>query len=681
MRTPTAQDTETSSRMSGSPGHDGGHGPDVVPPADSPATNPLVTAVLGQSESARKIDDMLDAVYSETWSLNILWLALSAGPLTYLGLQAGYWFGYGKFAPFNHFVYFAVWTVILGLGGIAFRIYDVISKKRAQARARANIDSALDTVPEIIKIAQNLRLMTEPDPEKRTIDTALFILMNSHSSVAALEDAVYKLTGSPVLADGIRRIEIYRRYGLSSVVMDVVTEITEEAGKAVEALRAQRPQAAEWLELRLLGYAPSLQSGLPRSEGFLERLLNWMETDNEDVLRQRDIEDFFILVYEFLCGREIPLLTVRFRGNDDLAALMYKVGVERNEFRIANAARFSRLKAIGRKLIGIEGFVCDISPTETEANELLLHVNGAINDLCDTINALCNKKRRSQQDTERLAYLVSEYEDILELYTALMRAHTNVEKKRGHLDKALQNLQSRQARTRQDFVQFAPFGAGSGLYIKEQSIRLRAREKIQFTSRISKPMQEFYDRYKGLIFDPAASPTPESLLACKEDLKGLLVETFMALDHFVFLKRAERQRAIEASNAPNFGSLEIGISRQQKFSWGTTVTSEVEDDLSVPAERLFRAMIRQYGMQADERTIEVLHTQFGARKAVMQYVLDHDTPGSVMPELSEPEALRQKPVLQPSWQQIAHRARAMMPRRSVSRAPARHRTRPEHGGG
>ena len=57
------------------------------------ARNPATPSITRERETSRKIDRMLDAVYGESWSQNLLLLVLTAGPVTFIGLQAGYYVG------------------------------------------------------------------------------------------------------------------------------------------------------------------------------------------------------------------------------------------------------------------------------------------------------------------------------------------------------------------------------------------------------------------------------------------------------------------------------------------------------------------------------------------------------------------------------------------------------------
>ena len=611
-----------------------------------------------------KITDIIDAVYDESWSKNIMWLAITAGPLTYVALQAGYLLAYGKLAAFNVFVYFAVFTLIAGVGGIIFRVYENFAARKKQKRAHNSLNVSLEILPDIMKLAQNLRLEQEGNPEWKDIDSSLIILSNAYAKPSELEEAVLCLTHNARLAYAMRRIETYRPYGLSSRVGDIVGEIAVDAAQATEKLRQKSPLAAYWLDLRLMGQAPSAKTGLARSEGFIERLLSWMDTDNADLLRQRDIEEFFTLVYEMLCSREIPMLTIEFRAKSDLNKLSNILSRARNNYRIAQAARFSRLKALGRYLNHLhhdehlEDMGIHIAAGEADADNLLRKINRGLNAVCDTINADINAlrgRRPSREQKLRLRALKNALTHLLDIYRELCEADKRVSRAKSFLEKSLKDWDRAISRNNGDHISFHGIQSRKGLTISESQIRLRDWEKVALANRIAPQLKHFTGRYYDIIFSVSTSLTDDYLENCQDDLKRLLVDVFCALDDYIYLSRADRQRAIDHSRAPNFGAIEMGLSANSKLNLGVALAREVDNDLSQPAEKLLRTMITQYNAEVQQDTLDLLRDRYGARMSVMKVILETETPGSDMPTLTPPQKLTQKPVLQAAWQQVLTR--------------------------
>lgn len=619
----------------------------------------MVIRTLGKGDGPDKlIDDVLETVYGESWSRSLLWLAISAGPLTYVALQAGYLIAFGKLAPFHIFVYFAIFTLVAGLGGIVFRIYDVLSRRYEERRSRAALNDVLSDMPDILSLVRNLRLYDEKEPGRRAIDAAYSILTNSHSSPEALSEAVLTLTGSDRLSRGIRRIEVYRSLGMIARVNDIISEISEEASRAITGLREEYPATAHWLELRLMGCAPSLEQGLERSPGFLERVLMWMGSDNDDLLRQRDVEEILVLLYEFLCGREIPMLSLRFKGDKRYSQTLNQLNKARNNYRIATAARFSRLKAIARLLRSIPDMDFDLNPLETEASELLKYINQSVNQLCDGINQRINQQTLSNTDKHQIRRWRTGLKSVIDLYIELMEAHSWVEKSGQRLRNALASWEAllKKGPYSQINYQYAR-GKKRGVDIVCYHIRLRDDEKIALARDIHKVLSGFLASYKDMLSGGAVMPSPDYLSECHEDLKQTLIECFSALDTYVHISNADRQRAIEALNAPNLGSLETNTDRETKRNRGLLLTREVRNDVSYTAENLFRTMISQYDVLADDKTIDVFVEKFGARPEVLEDIYQNTTPGFAMPELAPPEQVPRKPVLHQSWQQVYQRAR------------------------
>ncbi len=613
-----------------------------------------------EREGRRKLLEIINAVYGESWSLNLLIIALTAGPITYVGLQAGYYIGYGKFAGHDLFIYFAAYTLVYGLFSIGLRLFDTIVRNRSRRNAQHHINILMEHLPNLIKLAQDMRLSSLTEDE-RTQEAALIVLKNSHISIDSLEIAVFDLTGNPALSNAIKKIEIYRRAGLPTVVRDVVNEVYDEIHESVSKLREERPDIADWLEMRLLGNAPALEEGLKRSEGFIERILHWMETFNDDLLRSRDIEELFILVFELLCDREIPLLKIRYKGMNQISIAATRLDKARNTYRIAHAARFSRLKALERYLGDIEELDIEIQPYQKDVSLLLADINKHMNALCDITNKLINGWSMSQgRKKTKIRVMLRHLTTALSLYKELMVAHRDVERHRQAMKAALERWDGLVDQNETNVLNPEDrkiLNFESGLTISERMIRLNDAEKITLARKLSGTILKFFGAYGPILMDPTTEAISKRLNSARDEIKKMVVETMEALEPLIFISKADTQRAIEYSNAPNFGGIEPGYSLFTKAAWGTAATQEVEDNLAVMSERLFRAMISQYGVDPGEETISLLTETYGARENILNHTRENVPLGPNMPKLSAPEKMKTKPVMQPAWQQTLDRAR------------------------
>jgi len=92
--------------------------------ADNKITTSNYLENLGESLAGR----ISSAIKKESWVITLLSLAWTAGPVSYLGLQAGYYIGYQEFAPTDLIIYFAIFTFVAGLIGVASRVINNIVK-------------------------------------------------------------------------------------------------------------------------------------------------------------------------------------------------------------------------------------------------------------------------------------------------------------------------------------------------------------------------------------------------------------------------------------------------------------------------------------------------------------------------------------------------------------------------
>lgn len=614
-------------------------------------------------DGRRHIYDVLNAVYSESWSQNTLILLLTAGPVTYIGLQIGYYLGYGRLASTELVIYFAGFTIVSGLLGIGLRILDNILKARRKRKDMDHYNTVMDFLPDLIKLSQNIRLYGLEFSERQE-EASLNVLKNTHAEVDAIETAVFSLTGSAVLSDGIKKIEIFRRNGLPVIVRDTARDIFEEAHTNISQVRERRPDIADQLEVRLMGKAPTLEEGLKRSEGFLERLLAWMENFNEELLRPRDFEELFTLVLELICDREIPSLSIDYNGPNRISRTATALNRARDSYRIAHGARFSRLKSLERYFRDIEDLEDQLQPAQKEATLVLDAINRQTGQLCDLINKLINELNSPWPDFERrkkitrLKKLTLYLKTVLGLYQELVKAHDTVVRYRETLKKTLAKWEDVSAGYSNPFMPLFDtlFRNCRNLTITERMIKLTDPDKIKLSRRLSGILRNYFRSYNILLTNPQFEITADKHSIAKEEMQKLAVEMLHTLEEMIEISKPENQRAIEYSNAPNYESLEIGLSKNTKIGWAMAITGEVEDDLSFMAERLFRALIAQYGVKPDDEIQNLLVETYNARKSVLNYLRENTPAGSEMPVLSAPEKMPQKPFIQRAWLQTLDRA-------------------------
>ena len=96
------------------------------------------------------------------------------------------------------------------------------------------------------------------------------------------------------------------------------------------------------------------------------------------------------------------------------------------------------------------------------------------------------------------------------------------------------------------------------------------------------------------------------------------------------------QRAINSTNAADFGQLEPNLSAAAKAAMGAAMVKEIEVDLSRPAEQLALALVKHYHVELEPGAIDFLAQNYGARKATLTMLSNYHAShaGSDKPNVS-----------------------------------------------
>ena len=112
-------------------------------------------------------------------------------------------------------------------------------------------------------------------------------------------------------------------------------------------LRQTHPRIAIAMAARLKWQAPDIHKGQPREPLFLERILAAIEQENGELITLPDVEHLLSLCFDLLCGRSVTYLKVDYKGGDwNLTKAMHRLENCHNEYRLARACMYSRLRAL-----------------------------------------------------------------------------------------------------------------------------------------------------------------------------------------------------------------------------------------------------------------------------------------------------------------------------------------------
>ncbi|MCG5501992.1 hypothetical protein [Ectothiorhodospira lacustris] len=575
------------------------------------------TVSLGRRDDER-YERWSRAVKRTRVSRNLLNIAWTAGPVTVLGLSGGYYIGYGRPPSIELVTYFVSFTVLSGLIGLIAKIvYDSVHGS-AKEQAQADVMEAVDKLGDLILAVRDLA-MEGLDPEVRRREAAVQLLQRVDLSPEGVAFACEELTGSQPLGRWLAQIDTFRRAGLYSRIRDIHQERGEAFESIVTDLRQIAPVAAGILRERYLGSAPKLQQGVPRDEFFLERVMAAIEQDNPLLMTTADVEAMLVLAFELINGREIPMLMFSYTGKWRLAGALDQMEAARSRYRIAQAAASNRIRALASWLVEVDLLAYEEVPEGLSSHLLVERVVQALDELTtlvdDLSRVLLENHLEPRGDLRRLAENLA---TALRLYRTAYEAFQEVGRVHAELLRASESWETLTSRDLDDSEQLRVGPGRRGLRIVERVVSLDedAREAVcqhlvsyLHGEHLEKRGRRFFTRRDG-----------RRRLLTLDGARQLAVEVALALEPHIGLSRPEIQRGVGATQASYLGSLEPGMSAQEKRVLGEAMALEVEQDMSRAAERLALALVKHYRVRLTDAAREFLIETYGARPQVLSMI-------------------------------------------------------------
>ena len=621
-----------------------------------------------EREGEHRIRQVVETVQKVPWSVTFAELAWTAGPVTFLAAQGGYWFGYGKLLPGETLAFFIAYTALAGIIGQGVRVfYGAVQGRRQRERHRA-FSTVIDALPELVFGVRDLSL--EPlAPEARRREAAWLLLRKGDPGPYAASMAVEDLTGSSHLAWTVARMEGLRRAGLSRRVRDLLEEDASQIRLVLEELRQTAPAMAGTLRNRLYQGPPTLKQGVAREEDFIERILAAIADDNETLMTLADVEEMLSLAFELINGREIPMLIFDYRGRWELSRAADAVEAARADYQIARALGSNRLRALVAYLVeqGADPELAEGVGNRRQA-ELLATVRRVLTRLSRTLRALGAEVRQGRREAlDALADRAAVLGNALTLYRSMQDAYRLQRRRAAALTRAAERWEAIGARFPDVTTALRTERGGSGLRIREERICLEDEQKMAVAEAMAGSLRwAMQEQRRGRL-------TPEIV-------KQVAVETALALEPHIHLSRPAVQRAINSAHAPFFGALEPGMSAARKAALGAAIAQEVEKDVARAAERLAASLVRHYRLRLTDPVIEWLHRTYGANRETLHALAEYTIPGDRAPL----DLARRRPLSIPPardrWHQDLDSALALL--REYGRQPAASRAEmPATGGG
>ncbi len=583
---------------------------------------PRSTMYLERDTRSRRIDKIAKAAEKESWGLTLIQLAWTAGPAAFIALQSGYILGFGHTAPVENIIYLTIYTLIAGIIGLIVRTYLNFNHNKKQKEAQRNLILLLDRLPELIISTRDLALAAY-DPILRKQAAASSFLRSAAATPEAIELATFDLTQNKHLADMALQIETFRQAGMSSRVRDIVESNKAAINECCAQLKESAPEASILLKQRLNGHAPSLKEGVPRKEGFIERIILAAETDNRSLMSLRDAEEILTLIFELLIGRKILMLSFRYRGRRSLTEAADALEAARNKYGIAIANFHSRLHNLINFLIECGALEISSVPEGLKLHELVQLTHIAINDICEGIKKLQNdhKARNKYSTLVVLSIQTDILSTTLELYQSLRRTYRHI----GRRQELLATQIARWANVSKKYNNAATAlrsGRGQGgLRIIEQKIHLDDKEKLELARSLAPHVYDFNIHPSWRISSGHLFSSEKTLDI--NTIKEIAIEAVLALEEFIPLSNPSVRYAIESANAINLDGFRLELNAITKTEWGAAFIHEVPKDVTKAAEHLARVLTQHYGVSLTSSAIDFLHHTYGVSKEIMEELNMH----------------------------------------------------------
>ncbi len=598
----------------------------------------------------RFINRLSSAVRRETWGRTALQLAWTAGPVTYLGLQAGYRIGFGEAAPPNLFLYFAIYTVVAGVFAIVVRIAYSVLHGQEKEEASQTLRDVVDKIPDLIGAVRNVSL-EEYDAADRRVIAARYILENPDASEAAVGQVIEDVTGDAVLASAARTVEIYRRAGLKTAIWDVYSEHEARLTKALERVKERSGTVAELIQKRFIGLAAGKRRGRHRTEGFIERVLAAGETDDFTLMTFADVEEVLTVAFEFLVGRDYPVLKLEYVGAREFTDTSKALENARRDFRTAVRIRNSRLRIMAELLNDSNAITRVPAAISTFAavSEVGARVLEAIEEYRRDL------ERRIAGQRRRLRFLFAPqpvqgseaelFRELLRLYDKLYHANLDVRRKQVALRRAMR----RYDQTRTAWVgYFTPRilsngERGPGIRLHRRAITMTEGHRLEFAAELGRILEDVSIQ-PALLRAYTESDEGASVYLKPEGYKHIGFEVLHALDRFVQLTRSDTQYAVESTSAPNIGALERGLSREVKWGWAVSLVREIRTDLAPIVRRVARNLAAYHGAELTEESKAYIEEVFGVPARQLGGAVAGDERAEVARESIESQLIEVPPI-------------------------------------
>lgn len=537
--------------------------------------------------------------------LKVLTALLIAGPLIHVSFRAIYHFYFDRAAPLYFSVGISFVIIFTIIAGFLLRYFSRYKRDVSIRNIQSEFFEITQKTLDLIHAVQNqtLGFMGQKD---RKVYLATLILQDPDATEDAIGQSVYNLTENINLKDAAIKIEIYRKYGFIHQMEEVYQDIAEDLRQAIHTLKPISMTAAAELEKRFNGRVDSINKGIARSEGFIERILNASEENNYSYMTLDDAIEAFRFVLEMLNDRTIQYLKPNFTFKKEL----FSKGQKQEKIRIKRQAetimRNNRLRAILDLLLDQpDGGVIHIeSLPMTQVVDLVHeHLNQLLDMIQQKISLITNNP--SIQNFNQLKDLLKITLQVRELYQAAKKHNQKIKK----YTQDLTLTKTKESSLNQvDWVFTRRQYKRKAIQILEEEISLTSSEKELVIQEIHDVIRDIYIKKHGrkLYFLTAE----EGLEFDENYLKRIASDFFSILNEHLLLAQPDIQQAIESSNGINLSAMHYQWTLKRKVGWLATQSKATLQDMKALACSLAYNLAKSYKLKLNDNMIQYLVDEY-----------------------------------------------------------------------
>ena len=573
------------------------------------------------------------AARKEQWGGAFIKLAWTAGPVTYLALQGGYFIAYGETVPPLIVLYFGAYTMVAGLFALVTRFAYNVTRGSAREEDLMVLESVFNALPRRIVEIRNLQLQSM-DLLSRNVMNAKYLLENPQAGSDAVALAIKDITGDLELAEEMTALEIYRGNGLYFKAGEKSREILKLLEPHMAGLNRISENVGRMILDRASGETESHEYGRRRTSGFIGRVLLASENDSLDYMTLQDAEEVCILVFELLNNRVFPHYTTEYKGDKKYREAAQRLSRTRRDYRRHVYRRNSAIRVLAEELYKEkqtrDGKKSPVNLSRWQAGKKRTGIQRLLASI-PQIRSARNMQRRITESVREIALTGpasqdAEWRRIQILYRNLYKSGQLLGKSYRKFQKAWQDMQhliDRQWRALPGGEEnpvpspvrlIRSSGEKTGIRIRTSRVYLADKKILPVARLIYEKLNEF-------------DTTHENLNININDQKELAIDLLHIVDFYLPLEQTFAQRAIELT-----GSAYICRSNRQDkargfHNWSLRLVEGEDFPGKSSLHEMIESLVRYEYLELGEEDRRYLEEDYGADPEFLTSLIRSESDG------------------------------------------------------